>query len=149
MQLFKRRRVIIKTMEEREVEDYYNQFSMSEEEKTQKIKETKRIVRSCRDSVPNDPMLIFVVRETSSNKVIGTILTRKIGVGKISVQVSIPREENKWSYGEEVLDQFRKICKEEAFFEGINFIKLDIKNDTVKKYVEGKKDISSAYIKVS
>lgn len=149
MQLFKRRRIIIKTMEENEVEDYYNQLLISEEEKTRKIKETKKVVKACKDSDSNNSMLIFVVREASSNKIIGTILTRKIGLGKISVQVSIPREENKWSYGVEVLDQFRKICKEEAFFESIKFIKLDMKDDTVKTYVEAKKDITSAYIKVS
>lgn len=149
MQLFKRRRIVIKTMEENEVEDYYNQLPISEEEKTRKIKETKKVVKACKDSDSNNSMLIFVVREASSNKIIGTILTRKIGVGKISVQVSIPREENKWSYGVEVLDQFRKICKEEAFFESIKFIKLDMKDDTVRTYVESKKDITSAYIKVS
>lgn len=149
MQTFKRRRIIIKTMEEKEVEDYYNQFPMDEEEKARKIKLTKKIVSRCKFSNPNNSMLIFVVRATKGNKFIGTIVTQTIGVGKISVQISIPREENEWSYGVEILDQFRKVCKEEAFFDSIKFIKLDIKDDIVKKYMEGKKDISSAYIKVS
>lgn len=149
MQVFKRRRIIIKTMEENEVEDYYNQFQMNENEKKEKIKGTKQVIRCCKNSKPNDSMLVFSVKEANNNKIIGTILTRTIGIGKISVQISIPREENKWSYGVEILDQFRKICKEEAFFKNINYIKLDIKDDIVKQYVEGKQDISSAYIKIS
>lgn len=149
MQVFERRRIIVKTMEEGDVEPYYNQFSISEKEREEKIEATKEFAEKCKDSSPKN-MLIFAVKEagSSSNKVIGTILTRYIGRGSISLKVSVPREENEWSYGVEIIDQFAKICKEEKFFEGIKSIKLDSDSLIAQKYIESK-DMKSSYINVA
>ena len=148
MQFFERRRIIIKTMEEEEVEEYYNQLQLDQRERATKVKETKKCVRKCINANPNDSMLFFAVRERGSDRLIGTILTKNIGTGKISVQISIPRESNEWSYGVEIVDQFKKICKEEKFFRNIKILKLDTSSKSIRKYMEGK-NITSSYISVA
>ena len=145
MQIFTRRRLILKTMEENEVAEYYQQFtSMDEEEKAAKIKDTKRSLRKKQNDI-----LVFTVREADdNNRIIGVIFVQYLNKKIISVQTSIPNEAKEMIYGVEVIDQFIKICQVEDFFKDVKFVKLDNDDENVKKYKEGKK-ISSSYINVA
>lgn len=147
MKQFSRRRIIIKTMEKGDVEDYYMQLPMDEKERKRKVEATKQLVKQQENSTP-DSMLIFAIKEVGSNRMIGTILTKNIGTGKVSLQISIPKETNQWMYGVEIIDQFIKICREDKFFTNIKFIKLDENCNAAKKYIEGMEN-PSFYIKVS
>ena len=142
---FKRRRLTIRTMEEADVDEYYLQVS-SPEEKRNKA-QVKRTARECKNS-KSDERLLLVATEIGTNKIIGTIITKKLATGTIRVQISIPNENKKWAYGTEVIDQFVKICKEESFFKEIKFLVLDAENPISKKYMEGK-GITSPYINVA
>lgn len=144
---FERRRLKIRSMKEEDVEFYYNHFNLSEEEKKQRVKETKKMVRKSIDSTP-DKMLILIATELENdNKLIGTILTKNIGTSRISMHITIPNESKEWAYGNDLIDQFIKICKEEPFFQSIRYVKLDKENPTIRRYMQERK-ISSVYVPV-
>src|SRR5574344_319137 len=126
MQLFKRRRITITTLEEDDVLDYYLQFNnLSEELRSQRGKSVKQVIRRNKNS---NNMFIFSVKEAQSEKMIGTVLVKRIGMYNYSLQVSIPNQQKSIAYGTEVIDQFIKICKEEEFFKDFKMLKLDIKD---------------------
>ena len=145
MQCFQRRRITLKTMQESDVAEYYGQFnSMDEEERSKKIKSTKRSLRQKRDNV-----LVLAVRAADENeRIIGAIFVEYFNKKIIGDHISIPNELKELSYGVELIDQFIKICQEEKFFESVKFVKLDNDDINVKKYKEGKK-ITSSYISVA
>ena len=144
---FERRRIIIESMAEEDVELYYMQFDITEEERKKKIAEIRKCIRACKNS-ESDPMLFFIAKLKGNRGILGSILIKKIDSNKISLQISIPKESNESLYGVEVVDQFIKICKEETFFKDVKYVKLDRENETMQRYMEGK-GIRSNYIYVA
>ena len=145
MLLFERRRINIRSMNEGDVDHYYEQIEMDETEKKNHIKEIKKIIRKSPKEPTAEGMLLLVACEPGNNRMIGTILTKNLGKGKISLQVSFPNKSKEISYGKEVVDQFIKVCKKEPFFETIKYVKLDAKSEIIQKYMN-EKEITSSFV---
>lgn len=144
MLLFERRRITIRSMNENDLEYYYEQMPMEETERKSKIKEVKKIIRKAKEPTPED-MLLLVACERGNDRMLGTILTKNLGKGKISFQISFPNKDKELFYGKEVVDQFLKVCKQEPFFEKIKYVKLDTKSEIIQKYMH-EKEISSSFV---
>ena len=143
--LFERRRINIRSMNEGDVDHYYEQIDMNETEKKNHIKEIKKIIRKVPKEATAEDMLLLVACEPGNDRMLGTILTKSIGKGKISLQVSFPNKDKEIFYGKEVVDQFIKVCKKEPFFEKIKYVKLDTKSEIIQKYMN-EKEITSSFV---
>lgn len=140
---FKRRHLIIKTMEDSEVVDYYYEFPrLSKTERNKKIKTTRKELASMENDI-NSKVILSVI-ENDTNKMIGAIYAERKDKIIEEITVSIPSESKLLRYGFEVIDQFIKICKEE-WSDEIKFIKLDKRSDATEIYLR-EKSLESEYI---
>lgn len=122
-----RRLLDIKNMEVEEVDDYYLQhFKLSKTEKSNREKELRARIKKAES---NEWILAIKSKE---GKVIGKIEVWDTGAGTAYVTINLPNDNWKRKYGLEAIDQFIKICKENAYF---SKIELEKKNSINKKYV--------------
>ena len=126
-----RRLLDITNMEVVEVKEYYRQnLQISDVEKNNRIRQLKeRIIKS---KQPGFYEWILAVK-LKDGKVIGKIEVMDMGNQKAFLTINLPNKSWKMKYGEEALDQFLKICRENKYFD---MIELEKDNSTVEKYIK-------------
>jgi len=126
-----RRLLDITSMEVMEVKEYYFQYlGLNPVEKNNRIRQLKeRIIKS---KEPGFYEWILAIK-LKDGKIIGKIEVIDMGNDKAFLTINLPNKSWKMKYGEEALDQFLKICKENKYF---NMIELEKENSTVQKYIK-------------
>lgn len=145
MMKFERRQVILKTMEEKDIVNYFYEFPvLSKEERKEGINKMKAQLKTIENDIAST--IMFAVLEKNSKKIIGFIYAqRKNKVEEITV--SIPNDSKLLKYGFEVIDQFLKVCKEQ-WPDDIRFVKLDKEDAAAKIYIK-EKNLESEYVSVA
>lgn len=139
---FKRRHIIIRTLQAKDIEDYYYEFPvLSKSERNEKIKNMKEQFQTMKNDIAST--VIFTVLERDTNKLIGLIYGKRNGKLE-EISISIPSETKLYKYGFEVIDQFLKVCKEQ-WSDDIRFVKLNEKDAATKIYLK-EKGLKSEYI---
>lgn len=125
-----RRILDIKKMKRADVGEYYLQhLKLSQEEKHSREEEIRDKIKQSKD--PNFYEWILAIK-LKDGKVIGKIEVLDIGSDTAFVTINLPNKDFKMKYGQEALDQFIKICRENKYFRKIE---LEKNNSIVEKYI--------------
>ena len=126
-----RRLLDIKNMEVKEVKEYYLQhLKLSDVERNNRILQLKkRIIRAKKPGFYEWILAII----SKDGKIIGKLEVMDMGNQTAFVTINLPNKSWKTKYGEEALDQFLKICKENHYF---SKLELEKGNSTVEKYIK-------------
>lgn len=130
----KRRFLDIEKMKENEVSDYYLQnLELSRGERIKREIQLKTKIRQ------NNSYEWILVIKLKDGRVIGKIEVMEMSNNAAFVTINLPNKNWKMKYGIEALDQFIKICKENAYF---SKIELEKNNSIVKRYIKAHDEVS-------
>ena len=126
-----RRLLDITNMEVMEVKDYYFQYlGLNPVEKNNRTRQLKERIIKSKESGFYEWILAVKLKD---GKIIGKIEVIDMGNEKAFLTINLPNKSWKMRYGEEALDQFLKICRENNYF---SIIELEKENSTVEKYIK-------------
>lgn len=125
-----RRILDIKKMKRGDVSEYYLQhLELSQGEKHRREEEIRNKIKQSKNSDFYEWILAIKLKD---GKVIGKIEVLDMGNNSAFVTINIPNKTFKIKYGQEALDQFIKICRENKYF---TKIELEKNNSIVEKYI--------------
>lgn len=115
----KRRRIIIRDMTQEDIQKFYMQFFDWTDD--QKKDAARNIQKQIKDICKKKEIgkRILLVTDNSGSKMIGKIEVQDLNDNSAKIDIQMPNRSLTMMYGDEVLDQFIKVCTEKRLYSKI------------------------------